>query len=208
MIEWGFGIATFVVIIGTAIALRTGWRPTWRRPATPTTAQTAPAAPAHGGHGGNANAPLTWWQRAKVTTVVIFLCGCVGMCTYANVKHASLIPPPTRVVVYMPAPSLVTPPEDPQYPHSGSGVATKSAPLKVWLDTRKSAYRSGSVPVRLQSIEDPSKVFDDYGQKGRIDHSTDAEWRAMPTGRYLVTPLKDEKLTFVWCMYCSLLEGR
>jgi len=80
-----WGPIVFVAIVGLAIVLRSGWRPSWKRTTTPAA---TPIAPAAGGHGTPAATPASAKSLAAtvagwlgVGLLLIFVVG-MGSCVY------------------------------------------------------------------------------------------------------------------------------
>lgn len=83
---------------------------------------------------------------------------------------------------------------DPEYPDQGEGFPTKDVPLKCWLDPRKT-YTRPSGPARYCFEGVPDMCFEDTAGT-RVE--TSSKWQAMPDGKYLVTPLKSDRIYFRW----------
>ena len=90
----------------------------------------------------------------------------------------------------------------PEYPPSGSGVATKAVPLKCWLDPGRTYVRpmrsstdETPAPAQYVLVGNPAEYFDDVGPGLNQNHRA---WEKMPAGQYLVYPLRDDEIYFRW----------
>jgi len=90
----------------------------------------------------------------------------------------------------------------PEFPTAGEGVATKSTPVKAWLDPGRTYVRpmrsstdETPAPARYVLVENPAKYFDDVGPDLNQNHRA---WDKMPAGQYLVYPLRDDEIYFRW----------
>lgn len=82
-----------------------------------------------------------------------------------------------------------------EFPISGEGHATKQVGLKAWLDPTRT-YTRPSRAVRYVFVEDTEVFFDDIGPG--INSNNNKEWLNMPAGKYIVYPLKGDRIYFRW----------
>ena len=84
-----------------------------------------------------------------------------------------------------------------EYPTSGEGHATKTMPIKAYLDPKRTFTRP-SGPARYVFAEDSSLFFDDV--TGHVVDRTENRkiWQDMPEGKYLVEPLHRGDIFFRW----------
>lgn len=95
---------------------------------------------------------------------------------------------PAAVPVKAPAPAPVV--ADPEFPTSGEGIATASAPVKAHLDPLRSHMRQ-SDPARYCLVGTATCIE----LRGTNDA---ARWHQMPAGNYEVTPLGAGQIDFTW----------
>ena len=125
-----------------------------------------------------------WYGRAQYTEAKEKAEAQKAKAVQQAVEYAKTHPPQQGVVVRIP-------PEDPEYPHSGEGYATRVIGLKVWLDPGKSHTRS-SGPARYV-VENHRTMYYIDRMDGR-----DTGFRSFPAGRYLVYPVGDGEVFFRW----------
>ena len=109
----------------------------------------------------------------------------------AKEEEAKVPPPPTYSAPLAPVVMTTSPPDDPEFPRSGSGFATNTTGVKCWLDPMKSNIRPVG-PVRYVVADHPSLFVDDH-----LDHRNDRKWWRMPAGKYIIYPLKEGEEVYV-----------
>lgn len=83
-----------------------------------------------------------------------------------------------------------------QHPKSGSGIASKTTPLRVWVNPRYAGmYASADVKYCVEGH--PTLCVID--RHGVVDPKALKTWRHMPEGWYLITPIgEEEEVGFRW----------
>ena len=130
---------------------------------------------------------ITWqdmwgprWPCAGNTTIGATVKGAISSVLPARTASAATVAP--------------TPVE---FPTFGEGHATKTAPIKTWLDPKRTFTRP-SGPARYVFAEDSSLFFDDV-EGAKIDRTENRKiWQDMPEGKYLVEPLDGGDIFFRW----------
>jgi hypothetical protein len=107
--------------------------------------------------------------------------------------------PAQKTVYVFPIPAATTQPQtNSGHPRSGSGFASKSKPLRVWLNPRfAGTYPSDD--AQYCNEEHPDVCIIDKVK--RADRNTIDTWRNMPEGWYIVTPfnpLSNKEISFRW----------
>lgn len=85
-------------------------------------------------------------------------------------------------------------PEDPDFPRKGERFATEDEPVKAWLDPRKSYTRPSGRGAKYCLEGHPSICFEDKA----VGVQVNATWQTFPAGRYLITPIGDDEISFRW----------
>lgn len=177
-------VASFVIIVGLAIALRVGWRPTKRSRDEDHGDTPASSEAGHGEHHGSHGQKGNFWgnvTRVVGTLLVLSLAFNISLCGYRWYNDTS-----TPVVKNVP-----------QYPYSGTGRGTKMNGVKAYLNPRK-VYTRISKPAKFVFVANPSLYFEDK-MPGVIDRTPLSQvWHDMPPGEYIVYPLEEEPLDFTW----------
>jgi hypothetical protein len=98
-----------------------------------------------------------------------------------------------QYVAPRPAPApVIAEPENPEFPHAGTGFATRDAGLKVWLDPHRS-FCHPNRPAVYEVAGHPNVYY--------IDHldGRDSAWRKFPVGEYVVYPYgDDDEISVSW----------
>lgn len=141
------------------------------------------------------SAPSWTWGILVAICLILITIGLASNCNQkkaeeearakeAAAEYAATHPTPTPI-------ATTQPPDDPEFPRSGSGYATKSAGVKCWLDPMKSNIRPVG-PVRYAVADHPSLFVDDH-----LDRRNDRKWWRMPAGKYIIYPLKEGEEVYV-----------
>lgn len=136
------------------------------------------------------SAPGWTWFILVIIIVLLGIGGCISSChKKAKAKEVAR----QQAIAY----ALTHPPLPPEFPTSGEGHATKQVGLKVWLDPMKTYVRA-SKPARYVFVEDPDLFFDNT-ENARVQNTEHyKKWLDMPPGKYLVYPIKEDRLYFRW----------
>jgi len=133
----------------------------------------------------------TWANRDEISSTLKKngVLGALWKGTWVSLFGES-VPEPPKVT---PAPTQQKKPIV-EFPISGEGHATKEVGLKAWLDPEKT-YTRPSRPARYVFVEDTDVFFDDKEGPVNTNHK---DWKNMPSGKYLVYPLKGDRVYFRW----------
>ncbi len=133
----------------------------------------------------------TWPDREAVSATLVTN-GVVGTTWKASKEFlfGKEDAPPPHQKTSVPAPTKLVA----EFPITGEGHATKEIGLKAWLDPEKT-YLRPSRPARYVFVEDTDVFFDDKEGPVNTNHK---DWKNMPSGKYLVYPLKGDKVYFRW----------
>ena len=107
---------------------------------------------------------------------------------------------PSRSTAPRPASTAasVSPAPPPEYPTKGEGHATMSAPLKAFITPGQTSV-TPSRAAKYCFAEDLSVCYEDRsGHKMEKDPERIREWKEMPPGKYLVSPLEADDIFFQW----------
>jgi|GEM_PF-4230941 len=172
-------VLLFLAIAAFAIALRAGWRPSWRR--TPQYDTDKEKGGNHGSPAKKSQGTLYWVIVAALSVFVLILVLVAVLVTTSIVQTFKATPPAQKQVAV-------------QFPVLGSGRATKEAPLQAYLDPRRT-YTRPSGPARYVSLENPQIIFD---EDEKPDPIRDQLYWQLPAGNYLVYPRGVEEIEFHW----------
>jgi len=141
---------------------------------------------------------ISWKWLVSLVTIVL-----VGWGIWWFIHRPAKPATPTSTYLAPATPvATATPYDNPEYPRSGSGIATKAEPLKAWLNPKRTCTRARKNPetekqagARYIFVEDPTITFDDL-PGDNINHG---EWLRKPPGKYMVYPIPGvEKIHFRW----------
>ena len=164
------GLTFFILIIGTAIIFKTGWRPSWNTTTTTTTSKS--------------------WNFSRL----LYGAGGIVLVAFAFfflLKHhqrETSKPTPGNTTIQQQQQPLLA------FPTSGEGWATKQVGVKAWLDPKHTFTRASGKYARYVLAENPNLFFDDTD----VVATTNKNWQQFPAGNYIVFPLGTDKIHFHW----------